>query len=464
MAEAKAVGYLELNIAGFQEAISAAKKAMIGLAAFFAADKIKDFFVDGTKEAINFGNEMYKAGQRLGGFDPGKLLLVEKALQNAGLSASEAEGKVEQFLSERRDFSQMFGGAEKYAAALQESARIYGSQADILSSKSEAFAKVAQTMEEVGGKLKTFFLAAAGEFLEPLEAALEALDEIDLAGIGKSFGDGITKAVEVLAGLFKNGTFIEVLQTGLIVAVQTAIEYAVGGIKLLSAWLMSGFTDSISKVPWQDIGQSVLNGIKPLKDFLLTAIEKAIAMLAAGIAYSVRGLLNTLPDKLRKWLTGSEGKLENDLPTLISRRESDLHNAFAPYHDVSKSASNLFKTDNPDLKYKRANIFGDELSKKLNDLTGKIASASVSGSKLIETHSHLKKDAKVSQEALKPAESFTGIADSMAKIGGGGGFVRVGQSIAEREAIRSREIQAEQLKVQKAMYEQGKNTKAIKMN
>ena len=64
---ATATGFLELNIAGFDKAISTAKKALVGLGAAFAAFKTVEFWKDGIDGAIKFGNEMYNAGQKLGG-------------------------------------------------------------------------------------------------------------------------------------------------------------------------------------------------------------------------------------------------------------------------------------------------------------------------------------------------------------------------------------------------------------
>ena len=150
---AKATGYLELNIQGFQKGIDSAKTSMASLvtsaaaaagtiAAAFASYKIVDFFKEGTQEAINFGNEMYIAGQKLGGFDPGKLLLVQKSFEKLGLSAGEARSEVNNFIDSGRDISQVFGGTENYAKALQEVSKQYGSQADVLSSSAEKFSKV----------------------------------------------------------------------------------------------------------------------------------------------------------------------------------------------------------------------------------------------------------------------------------------------------------------------------------
>ncbi len=451
MAEAKAIGYLDLNITGFEQAISTAKKAFAGLAALFVADKIKDFFVGGTKDAIDFGNAMYFAGQKLGGFDPGKLLLVDKALENAGLSASEAQSKVEEFLESKRDLSTIFGGAEQYAKALQEAGRVYGSQADILSTKAEAFAKVFQTLDEVGGKLKTFFLAGTAEFLEPLEAVMEALNEIDLAGVGKSFGAAISLAVEGLSGLFKEGKFLSTLQGAFIIAVKTAIEYAVGGVKYISAILSDEVASALSNVPWGDIGRAVLKGLISVGDWLITAIQKGIAALSAGISWAILGMLNALPAKLREWLTGTSEKADNNLGDIFKDTTARTDEMFAPIHEKSQSAEDFFSraTSKTSAKFEPTKIF-DGLDKQASALADTFKGAASTGREMAKTHSSLSK-IKINHAALQPQQSFKGIGDSLAKIGGGGGFVRTGLNLQERTLIRQTEIQKESLQVQKSI-------------
>ena len=84
MAGAKAVGFLDLDASGFNTAIKAATGALVALGAAFASYKVGDFFVQGIKEAVNFGNEMGRVAARIGHIDPGKLLLMQKALENSG--------------------------------------------------------------------------------------------------------------------------------------------------------------------------------------------------------------------------------------------------------------------------------------------------------------------------------------------------------------------------------------------
>ncbi len=129
---AKATGFLELDIKGFDQALKTARNLMVGFAATFGAYKLGSFLKDGVKDAIEFGKEMQSAGRAMGGFDPGKLLLSQKALEKVGMGAEEARGHIGDFIKEGRNISEIFGGADNYARALQSAAKDYGSQADVL--------------------------------------------------------------------------------------------------------------------------------------------------------------------------------------------------------------------------------------------------------------------------------------------------------------------------------------------
>jgi len=293
--DAKAVGYLELNIAGFEQAIETAKKAFAGMIALFGAKKIEDFFVGGTKEAINFGNAMYFASQKLGGLDPGKILLVQKALQATyGLSGSDALNKLKEFQDAHRPIASAFGGEDKFAAAIQHANTVYGAQAKILDESADQFKKVYETMEEVGSKLQTFFLAATQEFLKPLQKVLDSLNTIDLSKAGKEFGDFIAKAFAYGVGLWENGTIIQVLKLGITLAFEDAIILLVGWAKeagkIIGDALDGKFNKSGGdlakkiKDAIQAAGKTISDALKKMGDPLVKHINKAADVFTILVA------------------------------------------------------------------------------------------------------------------------------------------------------------------------------------
>jgi len=249
---AKATGYLDLNITGFDQALKTAKNLMVTFAAGFGAYKIGSFFTDGIKGAVNFGKEMQSASRAMGGFDPGNLLLGQKALEKMGMGAEEARGHIGDFISQGRKVSELFGGSENYAAALKSAAKDYGSQASVLTRSGEKLQSVWNTMESIGSKVKTFFLSATEQFVLPLQAALDYLNEIDLAGVGAEFGAYISKAATILMGLFKNGDMMETLKIGVTLAFQEGINYLVGGIHYVAAMtgplLSKAFAGAVKRI------------------------------------------------------------------------------------------------------------------------------------------------------------------------------------------------------------------------
>ena len=224
-AAATATGFLELNIAGFDKAISTAKKALVALTAVFAVFKTANFWKEGIEGAINFGNEIYHASQRMGAMDPGKLLIAQKALENAGLGAEEARTQINELVDSGRSMSTLFAGTGDYAMALENATASYGSQANVLSQSAERLSKVFEIIQSVGSKLQTFFLAMTARFVTPLLAVLNFLNSIDLAGIGASLGDGIAKAASFLVGVIINGNIGEILGLSLKLGFTMATDY-----------------------------------------------------------------------------------------------------------------------------------------------------------------------------------------------------------------------------------------------
>lgn len=109
--------------------------------------------------------------------------------------------------------------------ALENATASYGSQAKVLSQSAERLSKVFEIIQSVGSKLQTFLLAMTARFVTPLLAVLNFLNSIDLAGIGASLGDGITKAASFLVGVIINGNIGEILGLSLKVGFTMATDY-----------------------------------------------------------------------------------------------------------------------------------------------------------------------------------------------------------------------------------------------
>jgi len=410
MAAATATGFLELNIAGFDKAISTAKKALVALTAVFAVFKTVNFWKEGIEGAINFGNEIYHASQRLGAMDPGKLLIAQKTLENAGLGAEEARTQINELVESGRSMSTLFKGADDYAQALQNATASYGSQADILSQSAEKLSKVFEIIQSVGSKLQTFFLAMTARFVTPLMAALNYLNSIDLAGLGAALGDGIAKAAAFLVGAVINGNIGEILGLSLKVGFMMATDYLTEKLADIVEMLKEFKFDS-------KIFDSIVLIFKGIAELIGATLKGAIASALNGITV---GGIPLLSDERKEQLK-SEAYMSSKLGSkMIGRGAKDLESQGGILGGIGGFVKGL-------------NTPIEEATGKLAELT---AAAIKAGEDAIgKAAGPMKKD-KIMTEGLGAQDPYKVIASSMAKIGGGGGYMVQGMTIEARFAMR----------------------------
>lgn len=415
---ATATGFLELNIAGFDKAISTAKKALVGLAGAFAAFKTVQFWKEGIKDAIDFGNAMFFASQKIGGMDTGKLLIAQKALENAGLGAEEARGQIDMLVDSGRPLSSLFKGADDYAKALQNATASYGSQANVLSTSAEKLSKVFEIIQSVGSKLQTFFLAMTAKFTVPLLALLRMLDEIDLAGMGAKFGDSITKAAALLIGLYKNQDIGKALGLALKVGFMDAYN-----------WLVDALADLMEKLGQFKFNAKIFDAFElmftGLGLILGSAIRKAIAYamepyLGKEFGETQRGIANVEA-------TAGSAIIKTGVSTLSE--QSGLAGGIGGF-------------------IKGLSTPTEEARKELAQLT---EAAKKTGNAFLEAGAGDQGKVKIMQSALGTQDPYKVIASSMAKVGGGGGYMVQGMTIEARnqiKMIRQQEFTNELIKAQ----------------
>lgn len=479
---AQATGYLELNISGFDQALRTAKNLMATFAAGFAAYKIGDFFKDGVKDAINFGKEMQSASRAMGGFDPGALLLTQKALEKVGMGAEEARGHIGDFIKEGRDLSQIFGGSENYARALKSAAGDYGAQAGVLSRSAEKLQSVWNTMESIGSKVKTFFLTATEQFVLPLQTALDYLNTIDLAGVGADFGRSISKAATVLMGVFKNGDMMETIKVGLTLAFQESVNWLVGGMNYIAgitgpligkAFLaaMEGLQKAWDFLFSGDTFTRILDGFLGIAAqftaAMLDGINYIVKALGSGVQYAIQSAIEAIPgasellgvggsnrETFDEMMAANKGPISEDY--IKSVRESGQELAGRGGEGFAQFAKNLFP-EGGKTEFQKGNVFDTtESGKRLQEL---IEKGFKTGTEM--TESSRDKASKNETGAKSVLTSFSGssskvIADSLAKVGGGGGFLRAGMSLQERSAMQTALATRQTAETLKAMQSDAK--------
>ena len=502
--EAKATGYLELDLTGFDQAIKTAKKMLGGLAAGFAAFKTAEFFKEGIKDAITFGKEMQVASNKMGGFDVGKMLIVQKALEKAGLGAEEARGAMADFVDSGRDISTIFGGADNYAKALKSAAADYGSQAGVLRRSAEKLQAVWNTLESIGTKLRTFFLSMTARFVKPLQAALNYLNQMDLEGIGSKFGDSIAKAATTLLGLFKNGDIWKAAKIGLSIAFQEAVNVIVGGINMIPSLMGKAFVNAMGtlKKGWDLlfssdamslIGYGFLGVANKFTSAMFDGINKVVKFLGAGFKFALESAqaspeMNTFAAHVNAIGEGITSTYKDDFDYAESynryRNEgTDINPDRQSFEEILDSSSGIIpqefidsmrKNGNellPNLgekfdkfaekilsgdgggKFKKGNVFEntESLKKQLDEILG---NAYKTGKDMIDKSTNGNKPPKILNQLSGGGAHI--IADSLAKVGGGGNSLKVGMSLAERSALRTARATEQTAKATEAMAEQGK--------
>ncbi len=455
---AKATGFLELDIKGFDQALKTARNLMVGFAATFGAYKLGSFLKDGVKDAIEFGKEMQSAGRAMGGFDPGKLLLSQKALEKVGMGAEEARGHIGDFIKEGRNISEIFGGADNYARALQSAAKDYGSQADVLTRSAKSLQTVWNTMESIGSKVRTFFLTMTEQFVGPLQVALDYLNATDLAGVGADFGKAIGDAAMTLFGLFKNGDMIETMKVGLTVAFQESVNWLVGGLNyagnIVGPMVMKGFA---SAVDFLHKGFKLAISAETLQDGFIAAGAKFISSLLsgfnlvfrviqAGYQYALQSAIEAIPGASK--LLGVGGDQRESFGEMFDKTEGNgIPQGFID--GISKAGQELTDRTGGAFKDLMNSLGkpGEEGFKKgtVFDTAADSARLKELLAKGFEKGQSLTKDAQKDNNNAATKNvltNFSGssskvIADSLAKVGGGGGYLRVGMTLQERTAMQT---------------------------
>jgi hypothetical protein len=459
----RAIGTLELDIKQFQEAIDVAKKLLIGLGAAFAAIKTVDFWKDNIAGAIEFGNQAYFAAQKLNGYDPGKLFIVQKALQAGGLAAEEARQKISDFALSNRPLEQLFkGGSAGFADALTRAAKEYGTQASVLSQSAEKFAYVQQQLTNLGTKIQGFFLGLADQISGPLSALFAQIDKIDLVGMGEKFGKYITEAINAIRGLISQGNLFSTLSLALKVGFETAVNYLTGGLNTaLGVLLEPGLWSGVAKIALGAlgiIGTFLTNMILGIGKILVATFEAAAAKLenknagamallkhpveTAALYATAKRTGNKLPVELLRGLAGydtgagssedvSKNLADNEKSPLIAAEDKGSLDLIAKLVTTAKSGVDDLK--NIQVAFTPGKTYDtSEDSKNLFDLLTKAAQQGAKDQG---------PSGKINPLFSETADPYHVIADSLAKVGGGGRYVRTGLSIAEKAQIDSLLVQ-----------------------
>lgn len=254
-------GNVTKGFLGLSPATVALGAALAGVAAAVGiAKKGFDMLVDGVNEAFKTGQEFSKMAAALG-IDAGSARLLGQAFTEAGMSAqsvvpmvskmqrkvaegsaafkvlgldvealkgksaveqmeaigeavrkvSDQEGKMKVLMAIFEEAGPQLSKFFNNPQALDNASETLGSSVQIMRENAEAFDRAAVLISNVGVKIGTFFEGVAAGIVGPLNALLNALNKVDLANIGKKFGNAVKGAVELYYKAFLNDQFFALL-------------------------------------------------------------------------------------------------------------------------------------------------------------------------------------------------------------------------------------------------------------
>jgi len=395
MSQAKATAFLDLNIKGFEQAISTAKKLLVGLAGAFAAFKTIDFFKNGITDAIKFGDEMYHLSDRLG-IAAGDMFVMQQAAQKATGSATAFQEMMEEAYSSGRSIAEMWQSTDKpgwvsgeYAEALRKAQLEYGKTGEILNRSAERFSKLQDLVNLVGSKLREVFLMMAERFIKPLNAALRFFASIDFSATAKKFGDMINKAILAITGLIKDGNLFKAIGLGFSLMVDKMVMLLLKGFQKVVPILIHMGTELV---------KGIMAGLEDDKTM------KAFRILAK---------------------TDGPSKFQGSQP--------------AAYYKSEKAKEKMMEQ----LGTSSNSIAWDELMKKSIE----------SGTKALLPYLDDGRKERVRWAAMGKQDPYSVIADSIQSQGGGGAYITSGLSIEAKEAMRQTAVAKENRDYNKAAVE-----------
>jgi hypothetical protein len=517
MAGAKAVGFLDLDASGFNTAIKAATGALVALGAAFASYKVGDFFVQGIKEAVNFGNEMGRVAARIGHIDPGKLFMMQKALENSGLSAGEAQAAIEKLVASGKPFSSLFLNAGGAGSALAQASKDYGGQADALTKSSQQLMLVWNTIQSISSKVKTFFMTMTAEFVDPLRAAIVLLNNtIQLGDFGKRFGSAIRSGVEILVGGIQNGTIFQILAIRMKLAFNDSWNYLaekfksmkdvfggpkaadmfagaqdifIGLGKILKGYIVQGaqaaanlLTEGVTQKAWatKQLAMSRISGTE--QNTMRNSAEaemdkinvelKSLYPLLKKEGFTTDQMMKAVAPQLARFAAakdryayakgGAEGAKE------MTYEERVASSAYVPSIQAGGGLKDIAAGGDQIAKGGAAfGKAGEDFSKAISVITGSENVESLKArSKVLEGQADAEGKAMIAKllagdskptplnySALESSGGYSTISSSMAKIGGGGGYIQNTLSAEAKEMQKMVRAAGLQLEVQKEIAE-----------
>lgn len=352
------------------------------------------------------------AAARAAGLTAESYATLERALVNSGLGAEEARSRIQQAASEGKDFAALFENPEQFKGAMSTAAQQLGSQTQNLQKAAGGFALMSEHLARQGDSMRSFFLGLAAQVLPAANALFATIGAADLGGAGERFGKGLRNGLAVFTGLLKNGELLGAFKDVLIIAGKEFVNFLTGSFFGLAKGLASALVYSF----------------KPFAQ----AMNKLVDGVAKRLAGKVEGALKPFLKPLGLYNEMREAGNLTVGSAQIKESTSEFSNAAGL---ASKSFKSGFDQGNRvrffnaaadrerlAARFLRAGEAGAVETKKAAQQMAKLATGGPNAPKL----------AQLAAPTVSGAGGSNVIADSLARVGGGGGVAFFGNKIEDK--------------------------------
>ena len=163
--------------------------------------------------------------------------------------------------------------------AIQDAADSLGEQAQLLEKNSVIFERAGTLLDRAGTKVRGFFVGIADQVVPVILPLLEKFDQLDLAGQGQRFGEGLQSGLQAVIGLFQNNQFGKVIGLSLQIAGKEFINI-----------IARGWTGILS-----GIGQAMRGLFDDIISNLTSGFKAVLFQMQADILNALGALLQRIP-------------------------------------------------------------------------------------------------------------------------------------------------------------------------
>lgn len=346
-------------------------------------------------EAAEKGGTAAEAFKAIG-LDPEELLTGDPL--DTFMKVAEAFKQIDNATEQTGRAMQIFGrsGAAlrvllKDDKALENASRLIGGQAAIFDEHAGNFDRAADVLAQTGTKFTGFFVGVGSQIIEQILPAIEFINDLDLTGIGKRFGESLSQALDVAVGIFNTfrnmnlreiaGLFGQALKLGIFEAVNILykgiaaigsafIAYQIGAAKAF----LEIFQHLKTKAFWSGLLNALIGIGLLFGSVVAKQLANTVEALKNSLGVAGEALIGDLGDKLDATAQVSQQEGKNlmseagkDLAPTLDTLATQLREAGA---NVAQSFVGTYQDGHDILDTTEATNVLDQFARKIAQSTG----------------------------------------------------------------------------------------------